>query len=188
MNKLLSTIALLYTVLISSIISVPKVTAIEFPDGKVAFEKSPLLTNAHTTFDGVRVRQAKYYFDLKLPPDIGESLQKIVINQRKGADTIKFRLDKTKAYFGTHKDKQEEISLQVSQDEISKAISVIFDRPVPPGSQITVRLKPKQNPNFGGIYLFGITAFPTGEKPSGLYLGAGRLHFYQSGDRFFGDR
>ncbi len=188
MNKLPSTIALFYTVLVSSLTTVPSAAAIEFPDGKVAFEKSPLLTNAHATFNSVRVRQAKYYFDLELPPDIGESLQKVVINQRQGADDIKFRLDKTKAYFGTHKDRQEELSLQVSQDEVTKAISVIFDRPIPPGSQITVRLKPKQNPDFGGVYLFGVTAFPTGEKPSGLYLGAGRLQFYQSGDRFVGDR
>ena len=186
MNKLPSTISLFYLVLVSSAIAVPNAAAIEFPNGKVAFEKSPLLIDAYTTFNSVRVRQAKYYFDLKLPSDIGESLQKVVINQRQGADTIKFRLDKTKAYFGSHNNRKEELNLQVIQDEATKAITVMFDRPIPPGSEITVRLNPKQNPDFGGVYLFGVTAFPTGEKPSGLYLGAGRLQFYQSGDRFFG--
>ncbi len=185
MNKFPSSIALFSTVLVSSIITVSTAAAIEFPDGRVAFEKSPLLIGAHTTFNNVRVRQAKYYFDLELPPDVGESLQKVVINQRQGAERIKFRLDKTTAYFGNHKDRKEELSLQVSQDEATKAITIIFDRPISPGSQLTVRLRPRRNPNFGGVYLFGVTAFPTGEKPSGLYLGAGRLQFYQSGDRFF---
>ena len=186
-KKLPSTIALLSTVLAGSLVTIPT-AAVEFPDGKVAFEKSPLLTNAYATFNSVRVRQAKYYFDLDLPADIGEPLQKVVFKQRQGADDIKFRLDKTKAYLGTHNDRQEELGLQVSQDETTKAIAVTFDRPIPPGSQVTVRLKPRQNPDFGGVYLFGVTAFPTGEKPTGLYLGAGRLQFYQSGDRFFGDR
>ena len=172
-------------VLVSSVVNISSGAAIEFPDGKVAFEKSPLLTNTYTTFNSVRVRQAKYYFNLELPADIGESLKKVVINQRKGADTIKFRLDETKAYFGTHRDRQEELGLQVSQDEVTKAITVIFNKPISPGSQITIRLKPIKNPDFGGVYLFGVTAFPTGEKPQGLYLGAGRLQFYQSGDRFF---
>ena len=183
MNKLPSNIALLCTVAIVNALGVTHAAAVEFPNGKVAFEKSPLLTNASTTFNSVRVRQAKYYFDLELPPDIGESLKKVVINQRQGAEEIKFRVDETKAYFGSYRDRAEELSLQVSQDETTKAISVIFDRPISPGSKLTVRLKPRKNPRFGGVYLFGVTAFPTGEKPSGLYLGAGRLQFYQSGDR-----
>ncbi|MGF1542591.1 MAG: DUF2808 domain-containing protein [Pleurocapsa sp.] len=94
-------------------------------------------------------------------------------------------LDRTKAFFGTHSDRQEELKLQVSQDENTKAIAVTFDQPVPPDSQLTIRLQPKQNPDFGGVYLFGLTAFPTGDKPVGLYLGAGRLQFYQSGDRYY---
>ncbi len=185
MNKLSIRDAVFYIVLISNLITVSNAAAVQFPNGKVAFEKSPLLVDAYTTFNGVRVRQAKYYFDLELPPDVGESLKKVVINQRDGADTIKFKLDKTTAFLGTHSDRQEELKVQVSQDETTKAITVTFDEPIPPGSQLTIRLQPKQNPDFGGVYLFGITAFPTGEKPVGLYLGAGRLQFYQSGDRFY---
>jgi hypothetical protein len=116
---------------------------------------------------------------------VGESLKKVVINQREGADTIKFKLDKTKAFLGSHSDRQQELPLQVSQNETTQAIAVSFNRPIPPGSQLTIRLQPQQNPDFGGAYLFGITAFPTGEKPTGLYLGVGRLQFHQSDDRFY---
>nr|WP_199755917.1 DUF2808 domain-containing protein [Chroococcidiopsis cubana] len=45
-----------------------------------------------------------------------------------------------------------------------------------PGTTVTVALRAKRNPS-GGIYLFGVTAFPTGEKSSGQFLGYGRLHF-----------
>ena len=73
----------------------------------------------------------------------------------------------------------------VSQDEETGAITVIFANPIPPGTTFTVRLKPKRNPDLGGVYLFGVTAFPWGEKPDGLYLGAGRLQFYQGDNGFF---
>lgn len=171
---------------LSTLFSIPtNAVAVEFPDGRVAFEKGPVLLDAHTTYNSVRVRQAIYYFDLELPEDIGESLQKVAIRQRRGSDRIKFNLDKTRAYLGTHNHKQDELTLSVTQDEASEAITVVFDEPIAPGNRVTIGLKPKENPDIGGAYLFGVTTFPTGEKPLGLYLGAARLQFYQSGDRFF---
>ena len=160
--------------------------AIKAPDGTVSFEKSPLLIDSHATFNNTRVGQARYYFDLELPGNIGESLQRVTISQRQGSERIKFILDKTKAYLGTHNKKQEELNFTISQNEESKAISIIFDRPIAPGNRLTIGLKPRRNPDFGGVYLFGITAFPVGTKSSGLYLGAGRLHFYQNHDSLFG--
>jgi len=47
-------------------------------------------------------------------------------------------------------------------------------------SEVTIGVKPRRNPDFGGVYLFGVTAFPAGEKSRGLYLGAGRLHFFEN--------
>ncbi len=159
--------------------------AVEFPDGRVAFEKGLILLDAHATHNTVRIKQAIYYFDLELPKDIGEPLQQVSISQRRGSDRLKFRLDKTKAYLGTHNDKQQELNLSATQDEETEAITVVFQQPIPPGNKVTIGLKPKENPDIGGVYLFGITAFPAGKKPLGLYLGAARLQFYQNGDRFF---
>lgn len=34
---------------------------------------------------------------------------------------------------------------------------------------------------FSGVYLFGVTAFPAGEKSHGQFIGFGRLHFYNDG-------
>ena len=154
--------------------------------GRVAFSKSPLLRTAITTFNTVRVREAKYYFTIDLPKDAGEPLKKLVIAQRQGANEIDFRLDKTKAYSGTHRNRRGELELErVTQDEETKAITIVFDDAIPPGNTFTVRLRPRRNPDLGGVYLFGVTAFPQGKNPYGLYLGAGRLQFYQGNDSFF---
>ena len=163
----------------------PPGLAVEFPDGRVAFEKGLILLDAYATYNSVRVKSAIYYFDLELPEDIGEPLQQVTIRQRQGSDRLKFHLDRTRVYFGTHNDKQQELNIAVTQDEATKAITVVFQPPIPPGNQVTIGLKPKENPDIGGVYLFGITAFPAGKKPLGLYLGAARLQFYQSGDHFF---
>ena len=159
--------------------------AVEAPDGTVAFESGIDLVDAHTTFSGVRVRQARYYFDLELPDDLGEPLKKIVIKQRSGSDEVKFKPDKTKAYLGNHRNKEESIELTAFVDEDIEEITVEFDRPIPPGSNVTIGIKPAANPDYGGVYLFGVTAYPAGEKSRGLYLGPGRLQFYRSNDFYF---
>ena len=154
-------------------------------DGTVAFEAGLLLVDAHATFKGVRVRAARYYFDLELPEDIGEPLQKVVIQQRTGGDEVKFRPEKTKVYLGDHRDKGEAIEAIAFVDEETEAITVELEQPIPPGSRVTIGIKPKRNPDFAGVYLFGVTAFPQGEKARGMYLGPGRLHFYRGGDSRF---
>ncbi len=152
-------------------------------DGTTIFEKSPRLVDASTTYDTTYVSGATYYFTLELPSNAGEPLQKVTIAQRQGSEDIKFNLDETVAYEGTAGDKGVKLSLaRVDRDENTNTIIVIFADPIPPGKTVTIGLKPKRNPQFDGIYLFGVTAFPRGKKPQGLYLGVGRLHFYGRGD------
>ena len=147
------------------------------------FVKSPRLVDSHTTFSGIRVRQAVYYFDIEIPDDAVGSLQTVSIAQRQGAEEIKFRLDKTKAFYGRHRRQQEPIALaEVTQDESTKAINVTFATPIKPGSKITIGLKPRRNPDFDGFYLFGVTAIPSGENPTGLYLGVARFYFEDASD------
>ncbi len=145
---------------------------------KAYFVKAPRLVDYHTTFSGLRVRQAVYYFDLEIPDDAVGSLQQVAIAQRQGSEEIEFRLDQTRAFQGHHRRKQEPITLaNVTQDDSTNTINVSFATPIQPGSKITIGLKPKRNPDFEGFYLFGVTAFPAGEKPTGLYLGAARFYF-----------
>ena len=154
--------------------------AVQAPDGTVSFESAVLLVDAYTTFSGIRVRQARYYFDLQLPENIGEPLKKVVIQQRRGSKEIKFKLEETKAYLGDHRNKEEPLESFTSVNEETGEVIVEFKNPIPPGNNLTVGIKPRKNPDVGGVYLFGVTAFPEGEKSRGLYLGAGRLHFTES--------
>ncbi|MBE9126109.1 MULTISPECIES: DUF2808 domain-containing protein [unclassified Coleofasciculus] len=164
---------------------VPPAPAIQQLNGTVSFEKSPRLIDVFSTFDSVGVWGAKYYFTIELPEDAGEPLQQVTISQRQGGEEIRFRLHETRSFTGTPSDKGERLALQaVTRDEETDTISVVFEEPISPGQTFTIGLVPVRNPYFGGVYLFGVTAFPAGEKPYGLYLGPGRLHFYRRACRF----
>lgn len=165
-----------------TLINSKQAKAVEFPDGTKAFESGVLLLDSYSTFSSVKTRQAIYYFDLELPKDANESLQKIMIKQRAGGDEIKFRPERTKVYLGDHNSKQKQLNATTNYNEDSGVIEVKLDQPIPLGSNFTVGLKPKRNPDYAGVYLFGVTVFPSGTKARGLYLGAGRLHFYRNSD------
>ena len=81
MSKLITSVGSLIfcsaTLALTNINGVPS-QAVEAPDGTVSFESGLELLDAYTTFKGVRVRQARYYFDLRLPEGIGEPLKKVV--------------------------------------------------------------------------------------------------------------
>ena len=159
--------------------------AVELADGTVSFEKPPLLIGGITTFRGVRMWGAKYYFTLFLPENAGEPLKKVTISQRQGAETILFRTSDTLAFQGTPRKKGEKLTVaEVIHNRETETVAVSFEPPIAPGTTFTIGLIPRRNPDFGGIYLFGVTAFPAGEKPYGLYLGAVRLSFDEPG----GDR
>jgi hypothetical protein len=91
---------------------------------------------------------------------------------------------------GQPRGKRQAVSLsEVIDDRKTRMVSVTFDPPIAPGQTVTVGLRPVRNPNVGGVYLFGVTAFPAGEKVHGQFLGFGRLQFYEARDSwFFRDR
>lgn len=161
-----------------SILAIPAI-AVQFPDGRSSFEKAPRLVDMVTTQNSARIWGAKYYVTIDLPIDIGEPLQQVTIQQRQGFENIRYRIDRTFAFEGTPRRRGEAIAVQNAIfDRDQGLVTVIFDPPVPPGRTVTIGLVPTRNPDYDGIYIFGITAFPVGEKPMGLYLGVGRLQFY----------
>ena len=159
--------------------------SLQLADGTIFFAKSPRLLNVTASYQSVNIPAAKYYFTLELPENAGEPLQKITIKQRRGVEVVNFRLEETLAFTGEYRHRGENLTLDsVSQDEANNNISVAFDPPIQPGTTFTVGLKTRRNPRYSGVYLFGVTAFPVGVKPYGLYLGVGRLHFYDGNGNF----
>lgn len=153
---------------------------------QVAFRKAPRLLDIYTTYSAVRTRSARYYFDITIPGDAGVPLKKVEIEMRRGQEDIYYKLEKTIAYLGTHRRKGNKLALEtVNLDEETGVITVEFANSLPPGSTFTVGLKPRRNPDYSGVYVFGVTAFPQGENPYGLYLGSRSIHFYSGYDGFF---
>jgi hypothetical protein len=153
--------------------------AIQLADGTVYFAQPPRLVEATTTFKGVNMWGATYYFTLSVPENAGEPLQRVTINQKEGGYDIRFDLEDSRSFVGTRWDKGSKLTLgEVTRNRETQTVSVTFAPPVPPGKTVTIGLRPVRNPMFSGIYLFGVTAFPVGEKSHGQFLGFGRLHFY----------
>ncbi|NJK99386.1 MAG: DUF2808 domain-containing protein [Spirulinaceae cyanobacterium RM2_2_10] len=159
--------------------------AVQFPDGRTAFSgASPRLDNTTATVKTVGARNVRYYFTLTLPVGAEEPLQQLMIEQRRGEQTVEFELAATTAFRGDRGARGQELALaRVEGDR--RTVTVEFATPIPPGTTFTVGLRPRQNPRWGGTYLFGVTVFPAGAQPQGLFLGSGRLQFYERDRDFF---
>lgn len=159
--------------------------AVSLADGTVYFTAPPRLVGAITTQKSTYVWGATYYFTLRIPENAGEPLQRITIVQRESPDTLRFYADQTRASEGERYDSSLPIPLgTVIADKETRTISIPFNPPIAPGKTITVGIRPLQNPDSGGVYLFGVTAFPPGDKAYGQFLGFGRLSFYEPGSLF----
>lgn len=167
-------------------VTVDLAQAIQLRDGTVYFVQPPDLVEATTTFKSVNVWGATYYFTINLPENAGEPLQRVTITQREGTDNIRFDLEDSRAFVGTRSNKGARLTLSSVTRDPEKTVSVVFAPPVTPGQTITIGLRPVYNPRFSGVYLFGVTAFPVGEKSHGQFLGFGRFHFYGDGFGGFG--
>lgn len=159
--------------------------AMELGNGTTMFNKSPRLVNAITTSSGIRVKGAKYYFTIELGNDVGEPLKTLTLQQVQTTQIINYYLDETLAFEGELINRGKSLSIaRIKRNLDNEAITLIFDDPIAPGTTFTVGLKPKQNPELAGVYPFSLIAYPKGENPLGLYLGLGRLRFYQLGNHF----
>jgi Protein of unknown function (DUF2808) len=162
--------------------SPPSAIAVQLADGTVYFTSPPQLGRVSATNSAVDAWVVTYYFTLTVPEKAGEPLGKVTIAQSEGTDRIRFSPQHIKAFAGMRDRHAMPFTLgEVVADRQTQTVTVNFNPPVPPGQTVTIALSPDRNPLYGGVYLFGVTAFPTGEKSHGQFLGFGRLHFYESG-------
>jgi len=150
--------------------------AVKLRDGKTYFAQPPTLIDAFTFQNSVNVGGAVYNFNIRVPQNAGESLQRVEIKQFRAVDDI--AIDPSDVQTGVAIAILPDPKPDNSQD---KNISVTFNPPIRAGESINIRLRAVRNPRYGGVYLFGVTAFPQGDDPYGQFLGYGRLHFYESG-------
>lgn len=140
----------------------------------------PSLTSASSVFSNINVPDVPYLFTINLPKNSVESLGEVTIEPTETPATIEFQLDQTKGFQGTENNRGQALTLKsVTQDPQNKAISVVFEPPVPPGTTFTISLMAAQNPSIGGTYLFTVKAFPAGDNPTGMDLGVGTFRIYE---------
>ena len=155
------------------------VNAFEVGENKTVFEATPRLIRTATTNSTVN-GPSTYHFTIEVPENAGEALKAVTISQKDNPDYINLAVNRSNAFIGDSFAGGPDLELADIGGDLStnpNDVTFVFDEPVQPGETVTVRLKAKRNPRVGGIYLFGVTAFPEGENSSGLYLGSGRLHF-----------
>jgi hypothetical protein len=154
--------------------------AYRLSDGKVHFVGSPQLLKVITTDKQAYSWFATYVFTISVPENAGEPLGRVVITPRPTFDPVDFNLDDTQAFVGTNDRSGSRLALQtVAVNPESRAINLIFESPVAPGTTIVIELSPQRNP-MDGIYLYGVTAFPAGEPSQGRFLGYGRIQIYNN--------
>jgi hypothetical protein len=150
--------------------------------GRTFFSHPPTLIRAASSQIGVSI-PSTYEFTLTVPQNAGQPLKAVTITQAENVETIRFNVSDSKAYTGRRLTANSEIrlaSVRGEQPVNPDQQTIVFDQPVLPGSTVTTALAAQKNPNWGGIYLFGVTAYPEGENGLGQFLGYGRIHFYSS--------
>jgi hypothetical protein len=148
--------------------------------GQPFFSHPPQLTRAAATQLGADT-PSTYEFTLTVPQDAGQPLKAVTIAQANNLETVKFDVSQSKAYVGERFASSSEIRLASvggEQPTNPGEVTIVFDQPVQPGSTVTVALAAQKNPNWGGVYEFGVTAYPLGENGRGQFLGFGRINFY----------
>ena len=158
---------LIWTVAILTGLSMGRGQAVQLRDGKVHFNNPPRLVDASTSQNSISATGVVYAFAIAIPQDAGEALARVQIRQAPSPDQVQFDLDSSPSAIAI--DNQNNISIN-------------FNPPIPPGQDVQIRLRAIRNPGIGGVYLFGVTAFPQGATPQGQFLGYGRLHIYESKD------
>jgi hypothetical protein len=123
-----------------------------------------------------------FYFTISVPASYGKSLEAIRIDQIPGGDRlISFDANQSKVVMGQRVARNSEAiplsAIGGPEDEKTGAITLAFAQPVRPGTTFTVAVEAERNPIYGGIYQFGVTAYPVGESSTGQYLGTGRVTF-----------
>jgi hypothetical protein len=152
--------------------------------GETFFSHSPQLTRAAVASIGAYT-PSTYEFTLTVPQDAGQPLKAVKIAQSESPETVRFDISNSKAFLGQRLTASSEIRLASVGDEQPTnpgEATIVFDQPVQPGSTVTIALAVRRNPIWSGVYLFGVTAYPTGENGMGQFLGYGRINFYGNSD------
>jgi hypothetical protein len=175
------TISVVMGMVLPGAIGITPALAGDLGNGRVVFDHSPRLVRSAASFSGVDT-PSTYEFTIQVPDGAGAPLHALKIAQEPGPPPVRFDLTQNRAFEGTRFAGGPPVGLAAMGGLMPPGhpneVILVFDPPVAPGKTITVALDVPRNPMDGNVYLFGVTAYPTGEQSPGLFLGYGRIHIY----------
>jgi hypothetical protein len=182
-SRLVGATALAMGMVIPGSILALSANAEQFPGGQSFFDHAPRLVRTAASFHSVNT-PSTYQFTVKVPEDAGANLQALKIAQDQETYNVSFDPNQSTAFLGNSFAGGPKVPLASIGGEMpagSDAVTVVFDPPIAPGQTVTVSLQANRNPQDGGVYLFGVTAFPEGESNrGGLFLGYGQVNVYEN--------
>lgn len=115
----------------------------------------------------------EYYITIDLPEKADASLGALQILQTRGVDrSFSFDERASRAFLGLPRREGAKVPVVVRFDDNQRLLRIDFPEPVPPGSTLTVALRPFRNPSQSDTYLFQVTAFPAGPNPVATPVGS----------------
>jgi hypothetical protein len=159
--------------------SLPITLAAQSSTGRTFFIHPPSLGRVNAT-EQQSYAPSTYEFTVMVPANAGQPLRAVKIVQETNLETVAFDLNRSKAFVGSHYAAGPEIPLaSVGGGNANRGeATIVFAEPVQPGSTVTIALAAQANPGLGGVYQFGVTAYPVGDQAVGQFLGIGRLNLY----------
>ncbi|MGF1513520.1 MAG: DUF2808 domain-containing protein [Elainellaceae cyanobacterium] len=165
---------------IAGLLAASSVTGVQVGD-RVAFDRAPRLIRSATSSSSPNT-SAHYQFTIEVPADAGEPLQAVQVTPHNHVEDIVLDHDDSEAFEGDSFAGGPDLPLSSigGPTTVEGEALFVFDPPVMPGRTVTIELDAENNPAQGGVYQYGITAYPTGPNGIGMFLGYGRLHLFDN--------
>jgi hypothetical protein len=177
-NKLVQLTA--RSLILSTGVSISVAAYAEQLQGQGYFDHAPRLIRSAVSVSAVRA-PATYQFTISVPQNAGSPLQAVRVLQEKNVEILSLNPDRSRAFLGDSFAGGTPVALSAiggPRPSDANELTVEFNPPIAPGQTVTVSLDVSQNPQFGGVYQFEVTAYPLGNDRAGLPLGVGRFNIY----------
>ncbi len=158
------------------VLAMPAIAA-PLTNGRFSFDRAPQLVQVNSNAAQTNGRNHTYELVITVPQDAGAPLQAIRISQPQTATPVTFQPSATRVVAGNPGQDIPLVNVGGAQPNPGE-LTLVLHHAVQPGETVRIQLTGDRNPSSSGIYLLGVTAYPTGENSPGLFLGYGRVTVY----------
>lgn len=156
------------------------VSAVQTADGTTYFQQVPRLLKTAVSPRQTHTRGATLQITVQVPQEAGEPLQSLVIDQSQNLEVLRINSERITAVLGESWH-SEALPVPIQSEIRGSELHIQFLPALPPGTIVTLGLRPISTPTTSGAYLYGVTALARGSQPYPHFLGYGRVVFADGG-------